>query len=230
MSDAHDDTLAPAGQKVLASCQSGLALLLTAGEAAKELRREIWDFAVEIHNLRSAGLTSNNLRWLVCKGYAEHALETTRPKSPRRTFQATGNLMLCERSCFVLTPAGVALARGEGPAPRNGGAPEQAPPPAERRAPAKVPRWDAACRELRWGTKVVKRFRVPALNQELILAAFEEECWPPHLDDPLPNNDNTDPKQRLQDTIKRLNRNQVNRLILFRGDGSGTGILWEAAS
>jgi hypothetical protein len=76
----------------------------------------------------------------------------------------------------------------------------------------------------------VKRFRVPALNQELILAAFEEEGWPPHLDDPLPQEANTDPKQRLQDTIKRLNRHQVNRLIHFRGDGSGTGILWELSS
>ena len=137
--------------------------------------------------------------------------------------------MLCERSCFVLTPAGVALARGEGAAARKRGTPAQAPPPAEpRAAPPKVPRWDAECRELRWGAKLVKRFRVPAPNQELVLAAFEEEGWPPHLDDPLPNNSSTDPKQRLHDTIKRLNRRQVNRLLYFRGDGSGTGVLWEA--
>jgi hypothetical protein len=228
MSDAHSNTLAPTGQKVLASCQSGLTLLLAALEAAKELHRDVWDFAVEIDNLRSAGLTSNNLRWLLCKGYADHAIETTRPKATRRTFQAAGNLMLCERSCFVLTPAGVALMSGEGIAWRKRGTAHEA--PSEPPAPAKVPRWDAECRELRWGAMLVKRFRVPALNQELILAAFEEEGWPPHLDDPLPQEANTDPKQRLQDTIKRLNRHQVNRLIHFRGDGSGTGILWELSS
>jgi hypothetical protein len=62
----------------------------------------------------------------------------------------------------------------------------------------------------------VKRFRVPALNQELVLAAFEEEGWPPHLDDPLPKDDDTDPTQHLQATIKRLNRHQVNHLLHFR--------------
>jgi hypothetical protein len=228
MSDAHTDPLAPVGQKLLASCQSGLTILLAAVEAAKELHHDVWDFAVEIHNLCSAGLTSNNLRWLLCMGYADHAIETTRPKAARRTFQAAGNLMLCERSCFVLTPAGVALARGEGFTPRKRGTPAQASPPSEpRAAQPKIPRWDAECRELRWGAKLVKRFRVPALNQELVLAAFEEEGWPPHLDDPLPKDANYDAKQRLQDTIKRLNRHQVNRLLHFRGDGSGTGILWE---
>jgi hypothetical protein len=74
---------------------------------------------------------------------------------------------------------------------------------------------------------LVKQFRLPALNQELILAAFEEEAWPPHIDDPLPNALGQDPKQRLHDTIKRLNRHQVNRLIRFRSDGTGSGIIWE---
>jgi hypothetical protein len=91
-----------------------------------------------------------------------------------------------------------------------------------------VPRWDAECRELRWGAALVKRFREPALNQELILAVFEEEGWPARIDDPLPNDPGCDPKQRLHDTIKRLNRHQANRLLRFRGDGSGSGVLWEA--
>src|SRR5262245_53039047 len=145
MSDAPSVTPAPTAPSRLASCQPGLTLLLEAAETAQELQRDVWDFAVEIHNLRSAGLTSNNLRWLLCKGYADHAIETTRPQAARRTFQAAGNLMLGERSCFVLTPAGAALAREEGFTPPKRGTPEQAPPPAEPwAAPPKVPRWDAA--------------------------------------------------------------------------------------
>ena len=41
----------------------------------------------------------------------------------------------------------------------------------------KAPRWDPECRELRCGADLVKRFREPALNQETILAAFEEAGW-----------------------------------------------------
>jgi hypothetical protein len=228
---AHSVTPVPTVPSVLASYQPGLTLLLEAAELAQELQRDVWDFALEIHNLRSAGLTSNNLRWLLCNGYAEQAIETTRPQAAQRTFRPARNLMLCETSCFVLKPAGASLARVEGFTPRKRGTPEQASPPSEpRAAQPKIPRWDAARRELRWGAKLVKRFREPALNQELILAAFEEEGWPPHLDDPLPSNGDSDPKERLHDTIKRLNRHQVHRLIHFRGDGSGTGIIWELRS
>ena len=46
----------------------------------------------------------------------------------------------------------------------------------------------------RVGDRVVKQFRVPAGNQELILAAFEEMGWPPHIDDPLPPVHDLDPK------------------------------------
>src|SRR5213078_1010477 len=107
-----------------------------------------WDFAVEIHSLRSAGLTNTDLRWLVCNGYVEQVIETTQPQEAQRAFRPARNLMLCKRSCFVLTPAGAALARGEGLTPRKRGTPEQAPPPAEpRAAPPQVPRWDAACHE-----------------------------------------------------------------------------------
>jgi hypothetical protein len=231
MSDAPSVTAAPTAPSVFASCQLGLTLLLEAAKSAQELQRDVWDFAVEIHNLRSAGLTHTDLRWLVCNGYVEQAIEDTRPQAAQRTFRPARNLMLCKRSCFVLTPAGAALARGEGLAPRKRGTPAQASPPSEpRAAQPKIPRWDAARRELRWGAKLVKRFREPALNQELILAAFEEEGWPPRLDDPLPSSGETEPKERLHDTIKRLNRHQVNRLLRFRGDGSGTGILWELRS
>jgi hypothetical protein len=63
--------------------------------------------------------------------------------------------------------------------------------------------------------------------QEAILMAFEEEQWPPRIDDPLPGHPDLLPKRRLHDTIKSLNRNQKNSLIRFMGDGTGEGIRWE---
>ena len=47
------------------------------------------------------------------------------------------------------------------------------------------PRWIAEARELWLGDRLVKRFRRSATAQEIVLAAFEEEGWPRHIDDPL---------------------------------------------
>jgi len=77
------------------------------------------------------------------------------------------------------------------------------------------------------GEMVVKQFKVPAPNQEVILASFEEEGWPPRIDDPLPPQADQDSKRRLHDTIITLNRHQKNRLIRFSGDGSGEGVRWD---
>jgi hypothetical protein len=92
-----------------------------------------------------------------------------------------------------------------------------------------LPVWDADRRELRLGKLVVKRFRQPAENQELILAAFEEDGWPPRIDNPLASDGDTDAVDRLHDAVKKLNR-QAKRLIRFRSDGRGTGVLWERAA
>lgn len=233
MSEVRNGVSASLAEKVLTSCRPGLVILLEALESAKELQYDVWEFAVEIQNLRSVGLTGNNLRWLLCKGYVEHAIENTQPKATQRTFQPLGNLMLGEASCFVLTRAGVALVRqGNSAVPAGHDTPNLFRGPSGREAVLvpKVPRWDATCRELCWGLTVVKRFRLPASNQVLVLAAFEEEGWPRHIDDPLPSPFDCDPQQRLHDTIKRLNRHQVNPLIRFRANGSGSGIFWELSS
>jgi hypothetical protein len=89
-----------------------------------------------------------------------------------------------------------------------------------------VPHWQSARRELRWVRELVKRYRLPAPNQEMILGALEEEGWPPRIDDPLPRHPGQDSAQRLHDTIKALNRHQVNRLLVFERDGTGEGVQW----
>jgi hypothetical protein len=102
-------------------------------------------------------------------------------------------------------------------------------PPVANALSASKPQWDAAYRELRLGKCVVKEYRVPSVNQEAILSAFQEEGWPHRIDDPLPPQENIEPKCRLHDAIKRLNRSQKDRLIRFRGDGTGEGVCWEYA-
>jgi hypothetical protein len=91
------------------------------------------------------------------------------------------------------------------------------------------PRWDHQRRQLCMGAQLVKEFKLPSPNQETVLMAFEEESWPARIDDPLPPVAHLDPRRRLHDTIKALNRKQKRYLIRFRGDGSGEGIRWEPA-
>ena len=89
------------------------------------------------------------------------------------------------------------------------------------------PVWDRERRELRLGEIVVKRFKWPAENQELVLNAFEDLGWPPRISNPLVAHPTICPKRRLHDTLKCLNRKQVNELVKFRGDGTGLGVLLE---
>jgi hypothetical protein len=180
----------------------GLRLLSEARRCAGSLRRGVWDFAVEIKALLAAGLTTTDLRWLVCKRYVEHAVETTEPGRVGRSFQPGGELTFADGTCFVLTEAG------------------------GRDGPPVVPRWDGQRRELRVGEVLVKCFRVPAENQVLILEVFEEEGWPDRIDDPLPPQPEMDPQRRLSEAIRRLNRNQHERLLHFYGDGTGKGVCW----
>jgi len=93
-----------------------------------------------------------------------------------------------------------------------------------------LPQWDQQCRVLRVGQCVVKQFRRPSPNQERVFAAFQEEDWPHRIDDPLPPQGEQEPKCRLHDTIKWLNRHQEHRLIRFLGDGTGEGVCWEFVS
>ena len=57
--------------------------------------------------------------------------------------------------------------------------------------------------------------------------AFEEDGWPSRIDDALPPVVGLVTKRRLRDTIKSLNRRQKNRLIRFKGDGTGEGVCWQ---
>ena len=221
-----------AGTRISRRGCGALGLLLEAYHYALELDRNVWDFAVEVDDLRAAGLTSSDFRWLVCKGFVEHGREITQAGETVRGFQPSRGLTFGKKTCFVLTEFGAGFTRGSAQQPlelderietieaEDGDlVPDSA-----------VPEWDRDRQELRVGALVVKQFKVPAANQERILAAFEEEGWPVRIDDPLPPNPEQDSRRRLHDTINSLNRNQKNSVIRFQGDGRGQGIRWELVS
>ncbi len=211
------------------SLKNGIQRLLQARCFAQDLQCDIWDFAVELPTLEEAGLSANELRWLVCKGFADHARETTAAGDSRRSFQSQNNLALRKRSCFVLTEKGWTQL---GPleshfdcADSNAGRPVQG---SDANGNGRLkPTWDCHRQEFRLGSQVIKTFKLPSPNQQTILTVFEEEGWPVRIDDPLPPRPDIPAKRRLLDTIKSLNGNQKQRLVRFRGDGRGQGVRWE---
>jgi hypothetical protein len=55
------------------------------------------------------GLSSDDLRWLVTSGYAECGREITKRGDTARKFGRMRNLRFTERTCFVVTDAGLRL-------------------------------------------------------------------------------------------------------------------------
>lgn len=201
--------------------------LVEAYDYAIDLDCDVWNFAVEIATLHAAGLSDSDLRWLISRVLIRHGGETTFLGEQRRSFRQIEGLRFFEQSCFVLTESGRRFAEQDAncicrPESLNRRIVERHAWQTER-----TPHWDSVRHELLFGDIVVKHFKLPAPNQEAILMAFEEERWATKIDDPIPPADDQEPKQRLRDTIKSLNRNQKNRLIRFTGDGSGQGVLWE---
>ncbi len=224
--NVSDERLAPAirpDRERAGRLMSALGWLKQGYDYARELGQDDWSFAVEIHLLRSERLTDNDLRWLVCRGFVEHAGEVTALGDDARSFRETGRLRFCRKTCFVLTEPGAEFYR----AAYAEADPYATTVPAAAPAAGASPCWDADRQELRFAGRVVKQFKVPAPNQEIILATFQEEAWPHRVDDPLPPLADTDPKRRLHDTINSLNRSQKHPLLRFLGDGSGQGVRWE---
>jgi hypothetical protein len=213
--------------KIEPAQRAALVHLLDAYDEATRLQWDVWQFAMELPVLRRAGLTVTALRSLIARGLAAHAREVTRPLASQRTVRKLAHLHFSEQSCFTLTEAGAKLARcltGWKPAPAilgNGHA----------RREQVLPTFlvcENGSRELRIRTNVIKRFRAPAENQELLLHAFQEQQWSQRIWDPITPRVGIDSKRRLHDAIARLNRNHVRRgWLRFHGDGTGKAVYWE---
>ncbi len=199
-------------------CLRVLQKLSRAWEYSLDCDRSRWDFAVELADLSQDGISHETLRWMIGKGLVEHAMESDNHHGIGRSFESPGGFTFNERSCFVITATGLeSQQKGSSTVIQN----------RNRPASGSLPVWDDQRHELRLGGILVKRFKWRAANQEAVLAAFQEEGWPPRIDDPLPPVAETDPKRRLSDAIKCLNRKQKNPLLRFSGDGTGEGILWD---
>jgi hypothetical protein len=216
-----------------------IKLLVKALAFARDVGGEGWgcgdpvhqQFAIELDRLLKVGLSECDLRWLIRRGYVEHHLELTSSGEAERTF-AKGGARFHHNSCFVISAAGAEAYLSWPGAPES---PINMPTlwqGSDRRDGTKAgvaherPHWDGVERRLMYGDKLVKEFRVPAPNQETILAAFEEEGWPRRIDDPLPPEPGIDPKRRLHDTLSSLNRCQRHNILQFLGDGAGIGVRW----
>ncbi len=226
------------------SIPAAVAILSEAQQYALSLDKDVWEFALELQNLSTVGVSINDLRWLACNGYVDHGEELEQSGDGRRAFRRYPGLGFTQRSCFVLTKAGIQFAMQIVPDDRKT---SLSLPSMETRAVAEkisiapadlaaedfsvnddaIPYWDPERRELRLMGTLVKQFRLPSPNQETVLQAFQEEGWPTRVDDPLPPVCDLEPKRRLHDTIKSLNRHQKSKNIRFMGDGRGEGILWE---
>jgi len=217
--------------------------LCIARRYAAETGRDPWEFAVTIAELLREGVSESDLRWLACRGQIEYATEVA-STGPERRYEHRVSLRFSKRTAFIVTEAGFELQRKtrNNLDHRNGasitranstnGAIGPAVRPTTQDGSGELngndrPKWDQDRRELRCSGRLIKVFKLPSPMQERILIAFEEEHWPPRIDDPLPVHPDLDPKRRLHDTIKSLNRNQKTNLIRFMGDGTGEGIRWE---
>jgi len=225
----------------LARVKRALPLLWDAWKLAWNAAEDPWEYSVDWPELQRAGLTCNEGRWLIQQGLATHAKEVTSTGDERRRFVSYASLNLSEQTCLVLTEEGCRLARQigqscaassatgtdataevvsheriNGHAVDCGESGDNASSDGIVVATVAKPTWDRDRRQLRVGTRVVKEFKVPATNQEIILAVFEEEEWPAKIDDPLPRTPQIDPQRRLHDTINSLNRKSAPPAPPFR--------------
>jgi hypothetical protein len=220
-SNSQDSTPSPEG---LPPClKDALALLHGVHECAGQKLGPDPVRGVALHRLRDAGVTMGDLCALETLGYVAWLPHAT----PDRVAGPPLEAPTSDEAVWALTPSGTEVIRLLLRPPFPSSLEEQRARGADAQSQqSAIPVWDGALRELHWRGRLVKRFNQRAPNQEMILAAFEEEGWPPHIDDPLPQVPGIDAKQRLHDAIKNLNRHQTHRLLRFSGDGTGEGVRW----
>ncbi len=199
--------------------------LYQAARLAADCQCERQEFSVSWDELSQMDLRREELKWLLLKNVVKESMPVLDPNSPKShpkrhaDFTSDAMFMIADLGSELveqcLTDAKLRQS-ADGQSSQTSSA-----------QPELKPSWDDQRHELHCAGKVVKKFKWRAANQETILATFEEEGWPAHIDDPLPQEPNIDPKRRLADAIKSLNRHQKASLVRFCGDGTGQGVLWE---
>jgi hypothetical protein len=184
--------------------------------------------AVPLSAFLEGGVRDTVLLWLLYRAHVAHLRASPESSSGLPILRLVNSVRISEASWFSLTDRGVKF--GENfladvlvPAGEDD---------FERAWDALLlglllPHYNHEDRVFTWGAHVLKCFRQPSVNQEIILRAAQELGWAAWFDDPLPRHKSANPKVRLHDTIKDLNRRQVPYLVHFKGDGSGRRVGWE---
>ncbi len=180
---------------------------------------------VECERLRQLGVGDDVLLWMLYQGHVHH-LERGPQAGEQAEWVARPSAVLAEGSAFAVTPLGEQF--GEALFVSLFSLAEDWFDQARElvQVGSLTPRYEKKDRLFAWGWHVLKCYRQPSVNQELILSAAEELGWGHWFDDPLPRS-KVNPKERLHDAIKNLNRHQSAHLVRFKGDGTGTRIGWE---
>lgn len=175
--------------------------------------------------LRTVGLRDEVLEWLLFQDQLARAPRSSTNGDAAPTRQG---LRLTDTDPVQLTRAGRAFAAWV--LTQDGSCPAAVPvatPCGPVLLGRNVPHYDLVARCFTWGRHLVKCFRQPSGNQELLLQAAEAQGWPCWFADPLPACPVVVAQQRLRDTLKNLNRWQQTPCIRFRGDGTGRRLGWE---
>ncbi len=94
--------------------------------------------------------------------------------------------------------------------------------------PRNVPVYDSDNILLYWRGAVIKTWGREPTTQDAVLRAFEEQDWQDEILDPIPPDSEQDPKERLRETVKRLNKNLKPGTTRFFTTRSGTAVRWTA--
>jgi hypothetical protein len=177
--------------------------------------------------LREYGATDSLLLWMFYFAHVDHLLPAAGGRRCNSRLEPCKSLIFREASCFALTDLGDRFACEFLEAIFDKSVDDFRIAWDKLKLGKLKPCFNREQRLFTWGEHLLKRFRQPCANQEIILCTGEELHWPDWFDDPLPRRKGHNPKVRLHDTIKDLNRRQLGYLIHFKGDGTGMRVGWE---
>jgi hypothetical protein len=177
-------------------------------------------------DLREKGVAESAIHVMLYQGHIEVFESSSGAGGERNVPVKVETVIIGESLAFALTDAGKEFAIKVGRASAHPERELYAPYLMLIRRKRLKPHYDKESRILTWGRHMLKQFRQPAENQDLLLEAFEEQGWTDWMDDPLPRVSQMNPKTRLHDTIKRLNHFQRPYLIHFKSQG-GRRVGWE---
>src|SRR5574340_431184 len=106
-----------AARHVPPQMQAAIVGLAEAYDYARDVQGDLWDFAVEMDTLTAMGLTVDHLRRLLANGYIECRQEVTKPRDIARKFRVAEKPTFTNKTCFVVTEAGLRLTTTESARP-----------------------------------------------------------------------------------------------------------------